>query len=272
MLYHPSGSAWDNIVRCSQQVEKLYIVDNSDRNESFYEHVGLPGNVEFIFRGENIGIARALNLGAYRAIENGASYLLTMDQDSVIEDGHVVKMRDVLSLDSRIGLISPYIVHERNPRASQNSGVEKIVTAMTSGSVLNLDAFRKAGPFVEKLFIDYVDIEYCLRLQQNGFSVMQLNSVLLLHNLGAVEKRKLFFMSVFPTNHSALRLYYRTRNRCYVHAKFRREFPKYISNDRLNFVKELLKIMLFEQHKIQKLKMIFRGYLDFRRNKFGAFV
>jgi len=270
ILYNPADGTWDNIVRCSEQVKKLYIVDNSDERSQLLDKVELGDNTEVIYRGRNIGIAKALNLAAYKAIGDGAKYLLTMDQDSVIGGGHVEKLAEALSCDPQIGMISPYIVHERNPKTPSGTGLEKIVTAMTSGCVLNLEAFQKAGNFLDVLFIDYVDIEYCLRLQLNGFSVMQLNAVTLVHSLGNVEKRKLLFMTVFPTNHSAIRLYYRTRNRCYVHAQFKKYFPDYIATDRIDFMKELAKVLLFEQQKMKKLTMMLRGYLDFRKNKFGT--
>jgi rhamnosyltransferase len=272
ILYHPADSVLNNITHCSRQVDKLYIVANSTEPRLLSKIASLPEAVEILYSGENVGVAKGLNLAASAALNDGACFLLTMDQDSVIQPGHVERMMNSCISAPQIGMLAPYIIHSQNPHWTSRTDLEPIVTAMTSGCLLNLDAYKKTGAFLEKLFIDYVDIEYCLRLQQNGYLVMQLNSVSLMHNLGAVEKRKLFFMPVFPTNHSALRLYYRTRNRCYVHAQFRKEFSKYISKDRIDFMKELMKILLFEQSKIKKLEMICRGYLDFRKNKFGAFV
>ena len=53
---------------------------------------------------------------------------------------------------------------------------------MTSGSFLNLKVYKEAGPFVDKLFIDYVDFEYCLRLKKKGFKIYKLNNTYMQHN------------------------------------------------------------------------------------------
>ena len=103
---------------------------------------------------------------------------------------------------------------------------------MTSGNLVNLDAFRQVGPFMDELFIDSVDHEYCIRLQINGYKVIQLNGVLLEHTLG--ERRKHLF--IYPlnffkknksivsykivNNHNYIRKYYMVRNRLYVSRKY----------------------------------------------------
>lgn len=52
---------------------------------------------------------------------------------------------------------------------------------------------------------------------------------------------------------------------------YKNKFPEYLKFDRWVFVKEVLKVLSYEKSKMEKIKMIFYSYLDFKRNKFGKF-
>jgi len=80
--------------------------------------------------------------------------------------------------------------------------VEPLAAALTSGNLLRLAAFKETGGFMEKLFIDYVDVEYCMRLQIHGFSVLRANRAVLLHRLGGMTSRRFLGLTVHPVDHS----------------------------------------------------------------------
>jgi rhamnosyltransferase len=273
VLFNPDLDVLDKINTYINQVQKLFVIDNSDNiNGSLVEKIQLLKKTVYVSNKSNIGIAASLNLAASMAIEDGFDLLLTMDQDSLISDNFISEMLEEFERDDKIGVLSPYIVHIKNPQKSIISGTENVTTAITSGSIIRLRAHKEIGSFLEKLFIDYVDHEYCLRMRSFGFKILRLNSVYIYHELGDVKTRKFFFIKVFPTNHPPQRWYYRTRNRFYVYKIFKNQFPDYIKIDKRAFFKELLKICLYEKNKIQKFKMIMYGYLDFKRNKFGKLI
>lgn len=272
ILYNPGNEVLTNILSYLNQVELLYIVDNSDEIKSEINNLKSFSNVRFLNNKGNIGIAPALNKAANKAVEDGFDYLLTMDQDSQISSDLVKKMLIEFEKDGGIGVLAPFVVHLNNPKTSLGFGLEKIIVAMTSGSIMRLSAYTEIGGYPEELFIDYVDHEYCLRMKSFGFKVLQLNSVYVYHKLGAAESRSIFFKKVFPTNHSPLRWYYRTRNRFYVRKKYKEKFPDYVKFDKIAFLKENLKILLYEKNKTKKFQMIIMGYLDYRRNKFGKLI
>lgn len=269
ILYNPKKDFITNILSYLNQVEILYVVDNSECASPNINLLDSYSTVRRINNKGNIGIAAALNNSASKAIEDGFDLLLTMDQDSRISDNFVNKMLKEFERDDKIGVLSPFIVHTKNPQEPIISGLENVTSAITSGSIIRLTAHKKINGFLEKLFIDYVDNEYCLRMRSFGYKILRLNSVYIYHELGNVKARKFLFIKVFPTNHSPHRWYYRTRNRFYVCKIYKNQFPDYIKFDKRVFIKEILKICLYEKNKIQKFKMIMYGYLDFKRNKFG---
>jgi rhamnosyltransferase len=271
IVYNPVSNIVDNIKTYIKQVELLYIIDNSEIHNPITDGLKTYGNIRMIVNNENKGIAAALNAAAKIAIKDGYDFLLTMDQDSTISDNLTNEMLKLFEKDEKIGVLSPYVVHMANPKKPLTTDIEKIMVAMTSGSIIRLSTYKKIAGFEEKLFIDYVDHEYCLRIKSFGYKVMQLNSVCVYHNLGDIGKRKLFFRKVFPTNHTPLRWYYRTRNRLYVRSKYKEQFPDYVKRDRLDFLKETIKIFLYEKDKFLKFRMIIKGYFDYKRNQFGMF-
>jgi len=270
VLYHPARELLDNLQTYRGQIEILFAVDNTDEDTSeVVSAVSAMERVVLIRNRGNEGVARALNIGAERALAEGYDYLLTMDQDSSAAPDMVEKMLTCLGgRDSaRVGIISPFHMTKSSGNPPSGVACQEVLTPMTSGCLLKLDAYREVGPFRDDLFIDFVDNEYCLRLRKRGFQVLRANGALLQHSVGDTHKYGPFI----ATNHSPLRRYYKTRNRFLVNRLYRSDFPGHCLFDRVRLAKEIASIILFEKEKREKLRMMWRGYGDYRRGKFGKY-
>jgi rhamnosyltransferase len=251
-------------------MDVLYVVDNSDiKNYELISKIKEIKNCEYIDNNGNKGIANALNVGANLAIQNNSDWLLTMDQDSNFENNNFEKLINfIFEYDTaKIGIISPF--HKTHSGKSKKYGYEDVLITMTSGNLLNLDIYSKVGPFLDDLFIDSVDHEYCLRLNKNGYRVVAVNESILNHNLGESYVLNLYFKNLYFYKHSPLRNYYIMRNRLYVASKYRKIFPNFFLGTLRAILTELLLIILFEDQKSLKLNNILKGYLDFKNKKFG---
>jgi len=274
ILYNPDKNILDNINSYINQVEKIIIVDNSElSNEALLANASFK-NFEYIFNNSNIGVAAALNIGAKMAIEQGFDYLLTMDQDSKADEAMVFKLLELMQSSERIGIVSAehYDKDIHNPIEPENLFVKNVLFTITSGNLLRLNAYKIVGGFLDQLFIDHVDHEYCLRLNQNNYKVIKTNEVLVFHKLGNSNRRKFFRWTFYPSNHSPLRLYYRTRNRLFVDKLYRKAFPEYVRRDKRNFIRELFEIIVFEKKILAKISMIIKGYIDYKKNRFGKYL
>lgn len=272
--YNPAKNILDNINSYINQVEKVIIIDNSEfSNEGLLTNASFK-NFEYIFNNSNLGVAAALNIGAQKAIELGFDYLLTMDQDSKADEAMVFKLLELMQSSERIGIVSaePYDKEIHNPIEPENLYTKSVLFTITSGNLLNLNAYKIVGGFLDKLFIDHVDHEYCLRLNQKNFKVIKTNEVLVFHKLGNSNRKKLFRWIFYPSNHSPLRLYYRTRNRLFVDELYRKSFPEYVKRDKRNFIRELFEIIVFEKKILAKISMIIKGYIDYKKNRFGKYL
>lgn len=274
ILFNPDKNILDNINSYINQVEKVIIVDNSEfSNEGFLTNASFK-NFEYIFNNSNIGVAAALNIGAQKAIDQGFDFLLTMDQDSKADDGMVNELLNLIQSSDRIGIVSAEhfdkdIQYQPKPENLYNKNV---LSTITSGNLLCLNAYKNVGGFLNQLFIDHVDHEYCLRLNKNNYKVIKTNKVLVFHKLGNSSRKKFFRWIFYPSNHSPLRLYYRTRNRLFVDNLYRKSFPEYIKRDRRNFIRELFEIIAFERNVWVKIRMILLGYIDYKKNHFGKYL
>jgi rhamnosyltransferase len=269
VLYQPTCQLMDNISSYLHVVEELFLVDNTElpAPELVDQLTALPA-VSYLPNGENLGVARALNIGAERALAAGYDLLLTMDQDSCATPDMLTRMLECLAdLDpEKVGMLSPFHV----TRSGHLPGQEKcqdVMTPMTSGCLLNLQAYREVGPFLDELFIDFVDNEYCLRLRKQGFEVLRANLARLEHSVGDTRKYGPFI----ATNHSPLRRYYKTRNRFLVFARYFGDFPGHCLFDLVRLVKEIGSIILFESEKLAKLRMMWLGWCDFLRGRYGRY-
>ncbi|HTY20276.1 MAG TPA: glycosyltransferase family 2 protein [Geobacteraceae bacterium] len=274
VLYRPGEEVAANISSYIGQVDILFAIDNSEKEaERTAIRLRQLGNVIYIANGANLGVARALNMGARLALDEGCDFLLTMDQDSRANPGMVKSMLEVFDAvaPGRIGIVAPFLVTRPGEKTEEEADCQEVATAMTSGALLDLRAYQVAGPFLDELFVDFVDIEYCLRLRAGGFRIIRANRAVLEHRVGDIMRISLVAKDIYLTSHTPLRKYYKTRNRFFVAKKYRTVFPSFCRRDRIRFALELMRLLFFEGDKREKLAMMLRGYGDFRKGRMGRY-
>lgn len=246
-----------NISTYLEQLDYLFIWENTPKEKSRVAAF-FKGQEKIIIRttGDNESIAKDLNTITQWAIEHGYEYVLTMDQDSAFQPGDFPKYLDIVSQNDQnnIGLWTP---------AYKNTGskslLEKEIT-MTSGSIVKTSVIKVCGFFSEELFIDLVDSEYCFRIHKNGYRIIQASPIVLKHQLGYKKVNK---WGIVTINYSALRTYYIVRNWFLVYRQYPEQLLATCGPKRKFYTYTLLyrsvKIILFEDHKIDKLKALFLG-------------
>lgn len=267
ILYNPGLFVIDNIMSYIDYLDVLYVVDNSDTlDPAFIYTIKRIPRVCYISLCGNHGIAKALNTSASLALNHGYDWLLTMDQDSRFEENILPRMFHCLNVYDKdtIGMICARYTKKNRYVEVYGKKYNEVLVSITSGSLINLTVFRKHGPFMEKLFIDHVDHEYCLRLGKHGYKIIQVKDAFIRHRLGNSKK----YLVCRSSNHVSSRRYFMTRNRFYVANMYKNDWPKFFRTEMLRFAGELVKILLFEKEKYKKLGNIAMGYLDYKKNKF----
>ena len=271
-LYRPSEDNISNITNYIDSIEKLYVFDNTDDIDNSNM---LPKNdkIVYITEKENKGIAYSMNVCAKKAIEDGYNYLLTMDQDSKMNSDIINKMLEFLKTTKvdKIGLISPYQDIDSDEVISDNE-YDDVIEMMTSGNIISLDAFKEIDGFKSWLFIDCVDTDYCMNLHKHGYKVLRLNKIIMKHELGNLKVHHLFGKAYPCYNHNPMRRYYIARNNLYINKMYHDIYPEYC--DRLIRIQkgQVKRILAFEKDKYKKLKMMYRGYKDFKKGIKGKYA
>ena len=263
VFYNPSDNNIKQLDKYSKSVDKIYVVDNSDDK---IKRIKSNEKIEYIKLNKNKGIAFALNEGAKHAIKDKFKYLLTMDQDSKITSNIIDDMKDyIINNDMKdVGLISPYQDIDSKDDI-KNGDVEDMIEVMTSGNIINLDAYEKIGGFKDWLFIDCVDTDYCMNLHKNGYKVLRLNNVIMKHELGNLVVHKLFGKEYPCYNHNPIRRYYIVRNNLYINDMYKDLYPEYCAWLLRVQKGQVKRIIAFEKNKFKKLRMMYKGYKDHKK-------
>ena len=263
VFYYPKKENILNIDNFIDSVDRLYIIDNSEDDIIRFKD---NHKIKYIKFGKNNGIAKALNVAANLAIEEKYEWLLTLDQDSFINNKIICDMKKFIKNNSnlKIGLVSPYHDIKSDEKINDVEFEEKI-DIMTSGNIINLDVYKKVGGFKDWLFIDCVDTDYCMNLCKNGFKVLRLNKIVMNHSLGNLKVHKLFGKNYPCYNHNSVRRYYIVRNTLYINKMYSKIYPDYCKHLIRVQIGQVKRIIVFEHDKIKKLKMMLKGYCDYKK-------
>jgi rhamnosyltransferase len=272
VTFNPDDALRSRLDMLARQVDRVVVVDNS-QNLSARE--GVAGTCSAlgcrcVTNGANLGLAEALNRGVLAAIDEGAAYVLTMDQDSMPDVAMVVELHRALraaaEAGERVGLVAPRTrdVFSADQRTAALRSGDWITTklAITSGSLIPVTVIEAVGLFRAEFFIDSIDQEFCLRLAQRGFKIITAPSALLEHRLGSPRIHHFFGMQFIPTNHSAERRFFMARNVLWT----ARLFASVDAPTSLLLIVKLLKnaalIAAFEDDKLAKLRATGAGLMN----------
>jgi rhamnosyltransferase len=217
-------------------------------------------------KGENLGMAGALNQICQQALDLGYEWVVTLDQDSVMQAGTLSEFARYTNQDD-IAIICPRIEDRNMGRqyARSDKGTEFIEHCITAGNLVRLSAWQTVGGFTEDLFIDGVDFDFCLKLQEYGYKILRTNNVFLLQEVGYGQAITLpFHKQISILNHSPLRLYYIARNYLYIGSQHH-QFLHWA----IEVAKRMLIVIYFEQDKWQKLRYMFTGIHHYHKGIMG---
>ncbi len=272
VLYEPDSDVLRKVDSYSQQVDRVIAIDNTKRPGEAVRAELQGRGVDYIPLGANRGVAAALNVGCQRARDTGYAWVLTMDQDSATPDGFVaclVKCLEQPGSDS-IAIIAPVSEQVGDSPAARRTGCEELSVALTSGNLLRLSAFASLRGFREDLFIDQVDHEFCMRAKRRGWRVVRQREAVMLHRMGS-RRLVTFPVRCYVSDYSPLRRYYMVRNTLELRREYGREYPEWLGGEYWWWRREFMKMMLAEPNRLKKLRMMVRGWLDYRRRRFGGY-
>ncbi|MFN3265801.1 MAG: glycosyltransferase family 2 protein [Deinococcales bacterium] len=285
VTYNPTENLLDILENIAQSVEDIIIVDNNSASDTVLADAQSRYRFTLFKNKTNLGVAKALETAANFAVENGFSWLLTLDQDSVPEQQFAQKLAFVLQKypnPEKIAIISP-VHQEKNSKKifEPDFFYKKIASNMhqnwiempwilTSGNLVRVSVFSHMIQFDSDLFIDGVDTDFCFKCIDQGYKIVVVPSVIMQHSVGYQVKG--FFKQRPASVHHPIRNYYQFRNRLLL---WKRHFKKHFAWVLRDFVygtKKFFDNVFFADQKLLRLKLIFWGIWHGLLGKTGSYL
>ncbi len=267
VTFHPDRALEERLAALSPLVSAIILVDNGSAPDELRSDrlASLGGKLQLIANGRNRGVAAALNQGFARARTLGLPWLLALDQDSeplpcLVEAA--ARVFDSHPLPARLAAIGAGIAGEIPSDPASQHPFERRPVLITSGTLYPLSVWESMGGFREDFFIDYVDIEYCLRARARGLEVVQSTEPCLVHRIGQPAARRVLGRWVTPTHHDATRRYYITRNRIAVWRGYALTETRYVLHDIRAFTRETFMLVVAESDRLAKIRAMWAGIRD----------
>jgi GT2 family glycosyltransferase len=213
----------------------VIVVDNASSDgsvhkieECYPEHVVLQA-------GSNRGLAAGANIGIGRVLENGADYVLLLNNDTRVDPKFLTRMVAACESDPSVGLTGGRIVYMSVPDKvwacggtfNVNTGQakhffsDKEFRAFVPGGVwctympaclllIRRQCIQEIGPLSERFFHLAEDVEYCVRAARKGWRLELAPNAMVFHKGSSSMAR-----------FSPLYNYYEQRNRLYVVRQYR---------------------------------------------------
>lgn len=275
----------DVLMAVAPQVQAVLVVDNASANADSISKIASMVGAAFIANHQNAGIAAAQNQGLALAQRDQFSHVLLLDQDTILSPGVIDNLsRQLLVLEKEHGAIAAigpayFEIHsKRHTQAYRSDGLQlaripleaKMQAVLSdfiiaSGSLIPIAAFEAVGKFNENLFIDLVDVDWCLRARAVGLPVFVLPTAAVDHQLGSgtvsVGSRQVAV-------HAPVRDYYWVRNALWLARQHYTPLAwrLYLLRRSLAF---LAIYTIFADHRGLRLKLMGRGVVHSISGRLG---
>lgn len=285
VVFKPDIEKFKDILKLHSSTFSKSVIVNNSPEINFGD---LPENIHIISCKSNIGLASALNRGISYAKKTGFKMCALFDQDTSFGSSFVNDMVSRINLyksNSKVAVFAP--IFYNNVTQSFGYNIEfrfnflylnrtipdqkKLILnpdyVITSGSFIPTESINDIGLMLDELFIDFIDIEWCLRARRKKYSIVSFQDISLEHNMGSLRFK--FLGKNYPIN-TPQRIYYYFRNSFYLYQK--RNMP--IGWKIVDFSRNLLRIsfyLLLVDFK-SYFKPIFRGIIHGIYRKMGKSV
>lgn len=269
VLYKPNiEDVLINVSTFINEISMLYVIDNSGYTRNVEQKLldNFGKKVSYFAFLENEGIAKALNKGCQLALENGFYWVLTMDQDSKFlnaEYFNIVRGADCQD----VAIFS--IPQKKDKEALKDLGFYPMDVVITSGNIISLLKWNDINGFKELLFIDEVDIDFCLRCKRSGFKILAVGGFYFDHHIGSVVNGNYLYKRKEIDLHSSIRLYYIFRNVLYTYKEFKHDFYSVVRPRRKYLKIKFKRQVLFSQTPFVDIYFMLLGVFHFVIGKNG---
>lgn len=182
-----------SLERAGADLGDVVVIDNESRDDLLVRARSTFPRTTVLTQTENLGFARAVNIGVKYAMDHGATAVLLLNNDALLLPGAMRNFVEALGRDSRLGVLTAKVFLAEAPnrlwavgghwtgRRVENigSGEEDVGTyddarldfVYGCAMLVRAEVFRELGGLDERFFLYYEDIDFCLRARDGGWEV-----------------------------------------------------------------------------------------------------
>lgn len=219
ILYNPRPTDLHHICQLAEHYRGV-VVDNSTTPSFSSNQIG---QMDYIFNHGNKGIAEAQNRGLKRILEdNRITHIVFLDQDSRISTDYpdfiTTQYETIRVRQPQLAMLGPTVLREDCGEEYRSAIHRDIISedgfiirreVISSGSCVATEVLRKVGLNDSRLFIDFVDFEWCWRAKAKGYICGITTKTQIHHKVGINELRIGKYTIIIS---APIRYYYSYRN------------------------------------------------------------
>jgi GT2 family glycosyltransferase len=193
----------DDTLACLESLYKgtysnlhVVVLDNNSNDGSVNAIRQMFTKAQVVELTQNLGYAGNNNVGIRLAVEQGADWVLVLNEDTILAENCIEIMVSAAEMDSRIGMVGPMVYHFDEPTVIQSAG-GKLDNHWTptligmneddtgqyaanhdvdwlSGCALLVKraVIEQIGVFDERLFIYWEETDWCMRARTQGWRLV----------------------------------------------------------------------------------------------------
>ena len=210
-------NSYEDTIECVESIAesekelnyKIIIVDNNSTDDS-KEKLANDLNYIYLQANENGGFAKGNNIGIKYAMENGADYILLLNNDTIIEKNSISKMIKEIEKRQNVGAIGCRImyydnkklinynggkinwlkastIHEDYKKEYKTNGQDFKYTEFITGCcmLIKKEVIEKVGLLPEEYFMYYEDLDYCIKVKEAGYKLGVLTTSVIYHKVSS---------------------------------------------------------------------------------------
>ena len=268
-------------------VDKYFIIDNHSSDNTYEELLkeGFFNNniIEYIYLEENIGGAGGFYTGLKIAHEQGYDFICLMDDVGRPANKHTIEellnaAKKLYKKNNKL-MINSLVIADDKETLSFTLG-KKIKTVASANKMKNSDnlIFDVINPFngtliskelVDKigypnkeLFIKGDEMDYNYRAKDAGAIIATVVNSKYFHPSPVSREIKIFGQIFSIATEAPWKEFYKARNNTYIAKKRNQRYRK-------NILKQILFAIIFNNKKIETIKMIIKGYHQGKKGILG---